>query len=92
MEGLLSQTLIVHLIRTRKVPFLQSWATAPVLALTTLIMAIGVWIPFSPLAHALQMGPLPLAYFPWLIGILVAYCLLTQSIKYWFIRKFDQWL
>ena len=92
VEGLLSQTLIVHLIRTRKVPFIQSWATAPVLALTTLIMAVGVCIPFSPLAPALGMVALPLAYFPWLIGILVAYCLLTQSIKYWFIRKFDQWL
>jgi Mg2+-importing ATPase len=92
VEGLLSQTLIVHLIRTKKVPFLQSWATAPVLALTTLIMAIGVCIPFSPLAPSLGMEALPLAYFPWLIGILVAYCLLTQTIKYWFIRKFDQWL
>ena len=92
VEGLLSQTLIVHLIRTRKIPFIQSWATAPVLAATTLIMAIGIWLPFSPLAPALKMQALPLAYFPWLIGILVAYCLLTQVVKVWFIRKFDQWL
>ena len=92
VEGLLSQTLIVHLIRTKKIPFIQSWATAPVLALTTLIMALGVCIPFSPLASALKMQPLPLAYFPWLVGILFAYCLLTQAVKAWFIRKFDQWL
>src|SRR5258708_36672557 len=48
IEGLLSQTLIVHMIRTRKIPFIQSWATAPVLALTTAIMAIGIFIAFSP--------------------------------------------
>jgi Mg2+-importing ATPase len=92
VEGLLSQTLIVHLIRTRKIPFIQSWATAPVLALTTLIMAIGVCLPFSPLAPALKMTPLPLAFAPWLIGILIAYCLLTQAVKTWFIHKFNQWL
>jgi Mg2+-importing ATPase len=92
IEGLLSQTLIVHMIRTRKIPFIQSWATAPVLALTTAIMAIGVWLPFSGFAAALQMQPLPLAYFPWLIGILLAYCMLTQVVKVWFIRKFQRWL
>jgi Mg2+-importing ATPase len=92
VEGLLSQTLIVHMIRTRKIPFLQSWASAPVVALTSLIMAVGIFIPFSPLAPALKMQPLPLSYFPWLMAILLCYCLLTQSIKTWFIRRFDQWL
>jgi P-type Mg2+ transporter len=92
VEGLLSQTLIVHMIRTRKIPFIQSWATAPVLALTTLIMGAGIFIPFSPFAAALKMQPLPMAYFPWLIGILFSYCLLTQFIKNWFIKKFNQWL
>ncbi len=92
VEGLLSQTLIIHMIRTRKIPFIQSWAAAPVVALTSLIMAIGMLIPFSPFAEALKMQPLPPAYFPWLIGILVAYCLLAQFIKNWFIKKFHQWL
>lgn len=92
VEGLMSQTLIVHMIRTRKIPFIQSWATAPVLALTSLIMAIGILIPFSPLASSLKMVPLPLSYFPWLLAILVAYCILMQSVKSWYIRKFDQWL
>jgi len=92
IEGLLSQTLIVHMIRTRKIPFIQSWATAPVLALTTLIMAIGIYLPFSPLAASLKMQSLPMSYFPWLIAILVGYCMLTQVVKVWFIRKFDQWL
>jgi P-type Mg2+ transporter len=92
IEGLLSQTLIVHMIRTKKIPFIQSWATAPVVALTTAIMAVGIFIPFSPFAASLKMTPLPLIYFPWLIGILVTYCLLTQLVKVWFIKKFNQWL
>ena len=92
VESLLSQTLIVHMIRTRKIPFIQSWAAAPVLALTTGIMAIGLFLPFSPFASAFKMQPLPLAFFPWLIGILFTYCLLTQLIKNWFIKKFHQWL
>ncbi|MEB0248673.1 magnesium-translocating P-type ATPase, partial [Mucilaginibacter sp. 5B2] len=92
VESLLSQTLIVHMIRTRKIPFIQSWATAPVVALTSAIMAIALFIPFSPFATAFKMEALPLAFFPWLIGILFAYCLLTQLIKTWFIKKFSQWL
>jgi Mg2+-importing ATPase len=92
VEGLLSQTLIVHMIRTKRIPFIQSWATAPVLALTTAIMAIGIYIPFSSFANALKMEPLPSSYFPWLIAILLTYCLLTQLVKNWFIRKFHQWL
>lgn len=92
IEGLLSQTLIIHMIRTRKIPFIQSWAAAPVLALTTLIMAIGIALPFSPFAETLKMQPLPLSYFPWLMGILVSYCVLTQVVKNWFIRKFNTWL
>jgi Mg2+-importing ATPase len=92
IEGLLSQTLIVHMIRTRKIPFIQSWATAPVLALTTAIMAIGICLPFTPFAPDLKMQPLPLSYFPWLLGILLSYCLLTQVVKNWFIKRFDQWV
>ena len=92
IEGLLSQTLIVHMIRTRKIPFIQSWATAPVLALTTFIMALGIFIPFSSFAAAFKMQPLPMSYFPWLIAILFSYCALTQFAKNWFIKKFHQWL
>lgn len=92
VEGLLSQTLIVHMIRTRKIPFIQSWATAPVVALTTAIMAIGILLPFTPFATALNLQPLPMAYFPWLLGILTCYCLLTQVIKTWYLKKFNNWL
>jgi Mg2+-importing ATPase len=92
VEGLLSQTLIVHMIRTRKIPFIQSWATWPVIGLTALIMIIGIFIPFSSFANALKMQPLPLSYFPWLVAILFSYCLLTQLIKNWFIKRFNQWV
>ena len=92
IESLLSQTLIVHMIRTRKIPFIQSWAAAPVVALTSFIMLIGIVLPFTPVAHAFKLVPLPLSFFPWLFGILFTYCLLTQLIKNWFIRKFSQWL
>lgn len=92
VEGLLSQTLIIHMIRTKKIPFIQSWATAPVIAFTSLIMVIGIALPFSPFATALKLQPLPLSYFPWLIGILFSYCLVTQFVKNWFIKKFNTWL
>jgi Mg2+-importing ATPase len=92
IEGLLSQTLIIHMIRTRKIPFIQSWATAPVIALTSLIMVIGIALPFTPFASAFDMVPLPWQYFPILIAILIAYCALTQAVKMWYIRKFDVWL
>lgn len=92
VEGLLSQTLIVHIIRTKKIPFIQSWAATPVVALTSLIMLIGILIPFTPMAVYLKMQALPLSYFPYLLGILTGYCVLTQFVKQWFIRKFGQWL
>ncbi|MGH1519406.1 magnesium-translocating P-type ATPase [Chryseobacterium sp. JK1] len=92
VEGLLSQTLIVHIIRTKKIPFIQSWAAAPVVALTSLIILIGIMIPFTPLAAYLKMQVLPLSYFPYLVAILTGYCILTQFVKQWFIKKFGQWL
>jgi Mg2+-importing ATPase len=92
VEGLLTQTLIVHTIRTEKIPFIQSTAVAPVVLLTLLIMACGVWLPFSPLATALRLQALPAAYFPWLAAILVIYCTLTQFMKRFYIQRFGKWL
>lgn len=61
--GLLSQTLIVHMIRTRRLPFIQSRAAWPLMAMTLLVMVVGVSLPFSPLASYLQLQALPLSYF-----------------------------
>jgi len=88
VEGLLSQTLIVHIIRTGKIPFIQSRAAAPLLLMTAGIMLIGLYIPFSPLAHVIGLQSLPGFYFVWLIGILFAYAVVTQWVKVWFIRRY----
>ena len=90
--GLLTQTLIVHMIRTQHIPFIQSRAAWPVILLTASIMAFGIYLPFSPLGEHLGMVPLPFAYFPWLVGILLSYCVLTQLVKTFYIRRFGQWL
>jgi len=71
--GLLTQTLIVHMIRTQHVPFLQSRASAPVMLLTATIMAIGIVLPFLALGRHLGLVPLPAGYFPWLVAILLSY-------------------
>ena len=92
IEGLLSQTLIVHMIRTRKVPFLQSTASWPVLLMTFSIMAVGICVPFSSFGASIGLMPLPWAYFPWLVGILLTYCILTQGLKVLYIRAFQRWL
>ena len=92
IEGLASQTLIVHLIRTRRIPFLQSTASAPVLLLTTAIVALGVALPFLPIGRVLGMVPPPVTYFPWLVITLVAYVALVQVVKSQYIRRFDAWL
>lgn len=88
VEGLLSQTLIVHMIRTRRVPFIQSRASLPMLLMTGVIMAIGIGIPFTGFGAKLGFVALPLSYFPWLAAMLFLYCLLTQLVKGWFIRKY----
>lgn len=92
IEGLLSQTLIVHMIRTRKIPFIQSRASLPVMLTTFAIMAIGIVLPFTSLGASVGFVPLPWSYFPWLVGILLSYCILTQLIKTWYLRKFHRWL
>jgi Mg2+-importing ATPase len=92
IEGLLSQTLIVHLIRTRKIPFVQSIASAPVMALTVAIMGVGVLIPFTVLGAKLGMSAPPLLYFAWLAGTLVCYWVLTQVVKRVYMRRYGSWL
>ena len=91
VEGLLSQTLVVHMLRTQKIPFIQSRAALPVMLMTGLVMVLGILIPFSPLGHAVGLVPLPWNYFPWLLATLLGYCLLTQGMKRLYIRRFGQW-
>lgn len=88
VEGLLSQTLVVHMIRTRSIPFVQSRASWPLIFMTSLVMLIGLYVPFSSYGKNIGLEPLPMNYFPWLVGILVTYCVLTQYVKTWFARRF----
>ncbi|MCE5325616.1 MAG: magnesium-translocating P-type ATPase [Planctomycetaceae bacterium] len=86
VESLLTQTLIIHVIRTNRIPFLQSRASWPMMAMTTVIMAIAMWLPFSPVAEALGFQALPGIYWPLLAGTLLAYLLLTQGVKTWLLK------
>ncbi|HET9819175.1 MAG TPA: cation transporting ATPase C-terminal domain-containing protein, partial [Rhodanobacteraceae bacterium] len=92
VESLITQTLIVHMIRTRKIPFLQSAASAPVLALTTAIIAIGIAIPFTVVGEKLGMVELPGEYFAWVAATVLAYCVLTQFVKVIYMRRYARWL
>ena len=91
IEGLLSQTLVVHMLRTQKIPFIQSRATLPVMLTTLAVMGLGILIPFSPLGAMVGLVPLPWQYFPWLVLTLFSYCLVAQGMKRLYIRRFGQW-
>lgn len=88
VESLLTQTLIVHIIRTRRIPFLGSRASVPMTLTTLTIMAVGSWLPYSPFAEALGMVPLPPIYWAWIALFLFAYALLTHIGKTWFFNRF----
>lgn len=87
VESLLTQTLIIHIIRTNKIPFLQSRAAWPLLAMSTIIMAIGIALPYSPVGDYLGFTALPVLYWPLLAITLLCYVALTQSVKVWLLRK-----
>ncbi len=87
VESLMTQTLIIHVIRTNRIPFLQSRASWPVIAATVVIMAIGMYLPFSPLGPTLGFKHLPGLYWPLLAAMLGAYLVLTQIVKWWLLRK-----
>ncbi|WP_080418347.1 magnesium-translocating P-type ATPase [Burkholderia ubonensis] len=91
IESLVSQTLVVHLLRTQKIPFLQSTAALPVLLSTVTAIAIGCWLPFSPFADALGFMHLPGSYWLWLAATMVSYILLAQAVKTIYVRRYKQW-
>jgi len=90
VESLMTQTLIIHVIRTNKIPFLQSRASGALTATTLSIMVAGIWLPYSPMASSLGFAHLPHLFWPILLLTLVAYMCLTQLIKVWLLRK--QWI
>jgi P-type Mg2+ transporter len=88
--GLLTQTLVVHMLRTPKIPFIQSRASLPLTGMTLAIMLIGLWLPFGPLAGYFGLHALPATYYLWLFAILAGYCLLTSLMKRFYVRRY-QW-
>jgi P-type Mg2+ transporter len=87
VESLMTQTLIIHVIRTNKIPFFQSRASLPLTLTTLSIMAFGIWLPYSPVASSLGFTQLPILYWPILMLTLFAYMGLTQVTKVWLPRK-----
>jgi P-type Mg2+ transporter len=88
VESLLTQTLIIHIIRTAKIPFLESRASNALITTTIIIAAIGIALPFTWLGGFLGFVPLPHAYWIALSLILLSYVILTNFVKTWFIRRF----
>ena len=86
--GLLTQTLVVHLIRSPKLPFIETRAATPLLLTTGAIMALGLWLPFGPLADYFKLQALPPAYFGWLLAILLGYGTLTTLMKRFYSRRY----
>jgi len=90
--GTVSQVLVIHIIRTGKVPFIQSKPSAPLVASTFLIVVIAVVIAFSGLSGGISMSALPVSFIPWLILLLVAYFASSQLVKWFYIRRHGEWL
>jgi Mg2+-importing ATPase len=88
VESLFTQTLIIHVIRTNKIPFLQSRASWQLIATSMIIVTVGAWLTVSPLAATLGFVPLPPLFWLYLAGLLICYVILTQLVKTWFYRKF----
>jgi len=90
IESIFTQTLIIHVIRTNRIPFIQSRASWPLIISSVVIVAFASWLTVSPFASALGFKALPPLYWLILAMMLVGYLILTQFVKVWFNRKFSQ--
>jgi Mg2+-importing ATPase len=88
VESLITQTMIVHIIRTNRIPFIQSSPSPALLMGTLIVMAIGSWLPYSPFAKSLGMVPLPGIFWLWMLLFMVSYAFLCHYVKVWFHKKF----
>jgi len=90
VESLFTQTLIIHVIRTNKIPLLESRASGPLILTSAIIVAVGAWLTVVPLANTFGFVPLPSLYWLFLAIILLGYAILTQVVKTWFVRRFGE--
>jgi Mg2+-importing ATPase len=87
VESLVTQTLVIHVIRTDRIPFLQSRASWPLVATTAAVVTAGIWLTQSPLSPTLGFVPLPTAYWPLLVVTVAAYLGFTHAVKMWLVRR-----
>ncbi|HWS94060.1 MAG TPA: cation transporting ATPase C-terminal domain-containing protein, partial [Mycobacterium sp.] len=87
VESLLTQTLIIHIIRTAEVPFFESRASMPLITTTIVICTIGIALPYTLAGTSLGLVPLPPLYWPVVALILTSYAVLTHLVKTWFVRR-----
>ncbi len=88
VESLFTQTLIIHVIRTNKLPFIESRTSWPLILASVIIVSVGAWLTVSPLANTLGFVPLPPRYWLFPAIMLPCYAILTQVVKTWFSRRF----
>ena len=87
VESLITQALVIHVIRTNKLPFVNSRASRPVFVMGAVIVAAGVALPYSPVGRYLGFTTLPPAYWPILAATLACYLVLTQGVKSWLLQR-----
>ena len=92
VESMWTQTLVIHMLRTEKLPFAQSRASVPVALLSLAGIALVTAIPFTPLAAPLEMAALPPVYFLLLGMVVLGYMALVTVVKKRYIRRYGQWL
>lgn len=92
LVGLTSQTLVVHVIRTKKIPFIQSRASFPLMLSSALAILVGLVIVMTPLAQRFGFEAVPTSYWLWFVGIIASYMLVTQCVKYFYIKKNHEWI
>jgi len=87
VESLLTQTLIIHFIRTAKIPFIESRASPALITTTIIICIVGIALPFTWAGGALGFTPLPWLYWPLVAAIMMSYAILTHLMKVWFVHR-----
>ncbi len=90
VESLITQTLVIHFIRTNKIPFLQSRASIPLLISSLLVVTIGMWLPYSAFAASLGFVALPVMFWPILLAMLFTYFILVTIANRWFMKRFGE--
>ncbi|MGD1075629.1 MAG: HAD-IC family P-type ATPase, partial [Thermodesulfovibrionales bacterium] len=89
VESVFTQTLIIHVIRTNKIPFIQSRASVPLILTSLAIVTVAGLMPFLPIGTVLGFVPLPSQYWGYLAAMLLGYIVLTQGVKTWYVKKFS---